>query len=172
MAERGLPEAAVTHAVITLDLEDERFDGDPPQLQGIGSRLSDYILRALDVPFSWRTANCCHFVAGWIASERGIELESLLPRDLRAGLAEVHAAGPGAAGAVQAISQRLRCAMIDARHAWIGDPAMCLLPKRGRWALGIGAGNVVAFRTPDSIFYLPRELCNAAWPLDMIGGRA
>lgn len=129
----------------------------------VSDRLNDYIEQALLRPFDWRECNCCHFAQGWVVVERHITVPL---GQFKSELHQLHGQN-----AVDAITERLGCPSLRAAYAQTGDIVFTRLRKPGRWMVGISAGPQVAFRMMgDGLVYLPRELCDVSWPLNMIRG--
>ncbi len=82
--------------------------------------LERYLDQSPKSPFAWPTANCCHFVAGWIKAVRGFDPMSSLrvtPTQVDAKRLIVEMGGDLEA----ATSACLGCASVPSAFAQLGD---------------------------------------------------
>lgn len=125
--------------------------------------LDAYIRAQAAQPFDWRTHNCCHFVAGWVAEVTGHDPMEGLPAtpSMRAARRLERELGGTLA---DALATQLGRAPIRPELAQAGDIA--LVPVGDGSAVGICIGRHVALLTvADGITMLPMSVASHAWRL-------
>lgn len=148
------------------------------------SNLDAYIADAK--PFDWRTNNCAHFAAGWVALCRGVdpltEWLGVMP-STRSALRKLKQAG-GYMGATAAVlgdykdglyAQRGDVVLLDAARWVHADRRALGYPTSTRarvgifptkycgMAWGICTGNRIAALGKDGVLMLPMIAARAAW---------
>lgn len=128
--------------------------------------LQDYAAGYGCAPFDWKTANCCHFAAGWIRLRTGV--------DPMAGLPETPAAKDARrlvrvlGGLRQAMTKQSGCRQILASLAQVGDVVLRELPEGGV-ALGICAGRTAMHVDENGdIVHIEMAGATCAWRVEAV----
>ncbi len=137
----------------------------------VGAKLDEFLREYGTVPFSWRRANCCHFVAAWMARVEKVDylrmFEDAMPRNGPAAVRYCAKRG----GLHVVVSSVLLRPMMNAMLAQVGDPIL-FLPNNhsvtgGAGTLAICNGRVSFARALDGSFELLETQDAAyAWRLD------
>lgn len=129
----------------------------------VAKHLGAYLAEASARAFDWRTANCCHLAAGWVASRTGVDPMADLPPTPTERAARRLIAALGGTLA-DAWTRQLGREPIPPSMAQVGD--VVLLELDGRPVVGICNGTTaVAVLDAGGTAFAPMSCATHAWRL-------
>lgn len=130
----------------------------------LARQLDAYLAAHARAHFDWRTLNCCHFAAGWLALVTGARPMDGLP-ETPAARDALRLVGSHVGGLAGAVTQRLARASVAPALARLGDIVLAPTGADGA-AVGICNGRTAAFMTlEEGLTFLPMASATHAWRL-------
>lgn len=126
--------------------------------------LTAYLAERQPAPFDWRTANCAHFAAGFVARVEGRDVLAALRMPTTLGEARRRLRRGG--GLQRLVTHALNREPIAAPFAQVGDVVLLRLSETDAeaMALGLCCGEYAAAATEDGgVTHHPMTNAVAAW---------
>lgn len=127
-------------------------------------RLAAYVSHARGA-FDWARNNCCHFAAGWVRAEEGLDA---MPLVLTPDAMATHRLIASYGGLAEAVTEQLGRAPIAPAQALMGDLVMVPLPDNpARASVGICNGRTTLLLGPaGETLFVPTLQGTHAWRVE------